>query len=61
LDIKCHGDSLHADLFDYKILFNIILENLIPFTDEIIWEDHRAFRRIACAATDEIFCIRQTM
>ena len=44
----------------YKILSNILLSRLIPYTEEII-EDHQCEFRRNRSTTDHIFCIRQIL
>jgi hypothetical protein len=44
----------------YKILPNILLSRLGPYTDEIIG-DHQCGFRLNRSTTDQIFCIRQTL
>jgi hypothetical protein len=44
----------------YKILSNIILSRLIPYSDEIIWVHQCEFRRNS-STTDQIFYIRQIL
>jgi hypothetical protein len=53
-----HGISLLSS--SYKILSNILLSMLSPYTDEIIGDHHCGFQRNR-STTDQIFCIRQVL
>jgi hypothetical protein len=44
----------------YKILSNILLSRLVPYTDEIIG-DHQCGFRCNRSTTDQIFCICQIL
>jgi hypothetical protein len=44
----------------YKILSNILLSRLVPYIDEIIWDNQCGFRRNR-STTNQIFCIRQIL
>ena len=44
----------------YKILSNILLSRLSPYTEEIIGDHQCGFRRNR-STTDHIFCIRQIL
>jgi len=44
----------------YKILSNILLSRLIPYTEEVIGDHQCGFRRNK-STTDHIFCIRQIL
>ena len=44
----------------YKILSNILLSQLTPYAEEIIWDHQCGFRRNQ-STTDQIFCIRQIL
>jgi hypothetical protein len=44
----------------YKILSNILLSRLVPYTDEIIGDHQCGFRRNR-STTDQIFCIHQIL
>jgi hypothetical protein len=42
----------------YKIVFNILLSRLSPYTDQIMWDYQCGFGRNR-STTDQIFCLRQ--
>jgi len=44
----------------YKIISNILLSRLIPYTEEVIGDNQCGFRRNR-STTDRIFCIRQIL
>jgi len=45
----------------YKILFNILLSKLIPYSEEVIGDHQCGYRRDRSSIDDHILCIRQKL